>query len=83
MVEAHGWHWGFICGGRGAVKIEEGGWRELSKQKWPSSHSLLSGATTASIASSYCWCHSCGQGDENGDGGLHGGFSSVHLLSHV
>lgn len=43
----------------------------------------ISGAVTASIASSYCWCHSCRQGDENGDGGLRGGFSSVELLNHV
>ena len=43
----------------------------------------ISGAMTASIAISYCWCHSCGQGDENGDGGLRGGFSSVQLLSCV
>ena len=43
----------------------------------------ISWATTASIASSYCWCHSGGQGDENGDEGLYGGLSSVQLLSRV
>lgn len=33
----------------------------------------ISGATAASTASSHCWCHSCGQGDADGDGGLCGG----------